>query len=256
MALIWEHDRVGSVFNRSIEGSTYTRKSIARGIVATNPVAQYKEVIDDAGFIAFDTVLDATRFPLYRCTGQRFDSLQCLKGSTAALLTFTYRSFSVGFSTDPDDDGPVVVTTRDTTLVRDRTNQDKDGTIVTVTHEGDTQTPVMETDRPISTISCFRVEANEPRDRSDTHTGSVNSSLWNGYAARTVRCDGIRSEYNSGLEGYETEYRFTYRSDTWDEYVWYTDEAGKAPQGLVVDVGYKRVRKLAETNFGLLNITL
>lgn len=256
MALTWQFDLVGSAMSEDIEGGTqYTRTAQAKGIVATEPQAQLREVYDDPGLPAVGDALDVTNWPNLKLATRNV-RLRCLTKSAGAEVTLIYRTFAGGFLPIPDDNGPVVVTSSDIALTPVKTPFDKDGNLVTVVHEADTKTPVIDTLIPVSSWTTFRVQETDPRSVNDSLAGTVNNALWNGYAARTVRFDGVNSTTTDGGDSFECTYRFAHRPDTWDVFVWYEDEDGKVPPTLVNGTGYKAVQRLKEGNFATLNITL
>lgn len=258
MAINWTFDTLGSKWTEDDAGQiVYQRKATAQNLTPGSVQAIMREIYDDAGFIARDAVLDATNWALTKRVGFSVERIDCDRGSNKpiAYCTFTYKSGGIGFSTDPDDDGDVIVS-QASGLEETETYVDKDDTQITVTHEGVVQPVAVRIFVPVATIECRRLEATNPRSRAATHVGSVNDAIWNGYAARTVLCEAIESTTDDGGDSYNSLYRFAYKAETWDASVIYRTPDGKPVQSPVAGVGEKDVRIYPETNFGAMNITL
>ena len=111
--------------------------------------------------------------------------------------------------------------------------------------------------RPVLEFS--RWESSNPRSRAETHVGTVNSSIWNGYAAEKVLCTGIVGTTRDGGDSFDVRYTFEVKADTlgWDTTVVYIDEDTGRPISPLVDTVSKKTIELYDTsNFGLLNISL
>ena len=65
-------------------------------------------------------------------------------------------------------------------------------------------------------IGMQRKESAYPKARIDTYTNKLNASPWNGYAARTVRCEGISAETITNKTDWLVDYRFIYREEGWN----------------------------------------
>ena len=255
MALTWTFDLVGSAWRETLNSIEYRRNAKAIGFVESDVPAMFKELYDDAGFPALYEQLDATDWDDMLVAEREVTRIDCAGAARYALLTITYRQQSTSFNTQPNDNGPVV-TTVSSNVVETDTSEDRNDTALTTSHENETKAATVPFLEPVTVLECRRVEATNPRSRSDTYVGKVNSATWNGYAARTVLCSDINTTTDDFGASYDTTYRFEYRANGWDPTIVHKKPSGDPVLNPVDTVGIKVVELYDEVSFAPLNITI
>jgi len=134
------------------------------------------------------------------------------------------------------------------------TSFDRDGNYLSVTYndaaykQGDATVP--DTERSIRYV---RVEASSPEPRWKFHDGTVNSSQWKGYPARSLFCTMNARSSNNGLT-WEVTYQFIYRPEGYDVVLVYHDSNGDIPSDVSASNGVGTARVIRESDFNQLNL--
>jgi len=83
--------------------------------------------------------------------------------------------------------------------------------------------------RPQSTRALQKILSYDPQGLADTYAGKINSSLWQGKAAKTVLCTAIRGYSDDGGDTYKTTFEYQYNSKTWVGEAVFIKDDGKPP---------------------------
>jgi hypothetical protein len=124
------------------------------------------------------------------------------------------------------------------------TNVDKDGNPITVSFGGVVQGGLVTVDVPLEAIRVSMTRTSPPTDTQKALVGKLNSGGWPGdpsAAARTWKLDELRYTTEDLGQSWQWDAVWSKRADGHDPLVaWIDPETGRPPDGLVVDVGYKR----------------
>jgi len=111
---------------------------------------------------------------------------------------------------------------------------------------------------PDHRISVHKLELVNPSAKALDYVGYVNSGPWS-LAPTSIMgqwmCTGLTGTSSIGRVGWDVNYTFQYRPDTWMEQVYYIDpRRGEPPADLVKNVGYKNITLYPIANFNLLGL--
>jgi hypothetical protein len=125
-------------------------------------------------------------------------------------------------------------------LVQKTTYKNRDGTQLTVTHNGDTQGASAVVMVPQATVSISRIESGIlPLDAAEAILGKLNRFAWNG-EPQVWLSTGVDFESTDGGVQWAMTYEFQKDSDgDWNPTIVYVDKDGKIPSDLVADSGIK-----------------
>lgn len=148
---------------------------------------------------------------------------------------------------------PSMETSLGTTLSQQDSCYDVNGNLVEVEYGDDSQKVIMPRLYAESTLRVSRIETSSPGAVSREYVGTVNDGSWSrdtGAAARTWLCLSITGQVRTGSYWLVT-YEFAYRSNTWDEVVFYVDSTTGRIPGDATDDGYaiKTVQLYEEKDF-------
>jgi hypothetical protein len=137
-------------------------------------------------------------------------------------------------------------------VIQVETNKNAAGNVMSVQYGGSTQGGLVSKFVPQTTISVTRREFGSPGSKARNYVGKVNSSGWSldpGAQARTWLCTSINGR-SIGGGGYEVNYQFQYRDETWDETIVYMDpETGRPPNDVSDEEGINTYIVYQTTNF-------
>ncbi len=118
------------------------------------------------------------------------------------------------------------------------------------------QIPVLS---PNTTLEFIRTEAHSPLSLSAKFRRAVNSSAWQGGAAKTWLCRAIDARSQSNLARYAVRYVFEYDPDGWTRLEYFVDRyTGKIPddvqQSQNNDKGIAKVLPYPQKDFSQLGL--
>lgn len=172
------------------------------------------------------------------------------------VITYTTPTFVGGSLGTPDDNGLGIVISSVSSVEEFETDRDIGNTQITTTNDNVTMAHLARTFRVGQAITFQRVEVSNPRSRQDTHEGTLNEFVWNGYAAKTVLLQTLDWETDDQGASYRCNYTFVRRA-SWQFRAVHEDPyfPGRpipgASGGAVAEVDI-----LPVSDFGALNIVL
>jgi len=132
--------------------------------------------------------------------------------------------------------------------------KDSGGTLITVTHDGDTIGASISADEAMTAVATTIVEAtNTPGTVAQQWGNTVNSSSWAGGAAGTWRCTNVAfapAILTISPTKWHMTYSFVYNAEGWQPTVAYIDSStGRPPNNLVDGVGIKDITHYTTLDF-------
>lgn len=137
------------------------------------------------------------------------------------------------------------------------TRVDRNGSEITVTHNGDTQGAAVSVRIPATTMQATGISTlistQTPRDVQRSWMGTINDATWYGDAAGTWLITGVTFEpYDIANYKWRFTYYLQHNSDGHQPHKWYIDtETGQPPANLDA-TGYGVVDWYPAVNFGAL----
>ena len=147
----------------------------------------------------------------------------------------------------------------ETALEQIKTEFDKFGNQITLTHNGITRGGSVNIQRPRDRLTFTRIEQSlAPGVITRAFTGKTNLFLWNGGIPGTWLCDRIPfDQENPTLKppSYRFSYQFKHDPGGWNPQVVFIDpETGEPPPDLVSGEGFKTVEIYDQVNFDFLGL--
>lgn len=257
-----ERHLLGSRLQESSEGRTYREIARVSALVqTTHPNLQAEALAALPARGSTLTISPDGGTTNHTLTLRSLSFRQFGEGSSAAnrwaLVDLEWSSATSSLSTEfdePDDNGQTVERVGATTESVE-TAKDRNGTRITVTHEGLTVGATVSYRRPRMTVEYDRLEVGNARSRASTYVGRVNSTSFQGFEAGTVFCSAIESRSNPERGGYDVHYVFEIDADGWQPTAAYLDPAtGEPPPNLVEGVGIVDVDLYESAEFNYLNL--
>ena len=141
-------------------------------------------------------------------------------------------------------------------LTQIETAKGRDGSQITVTHDGDTQGGQISVLVAQANFSREIIEqTDDPEAIQNEWIGKVNLNQWKGGSPRTWICSDVQYELvernDSGTDRYSFTYSFEQSDnpDGWDPTVVYQNADGTIPEGLVDGDGIKTIEWYEEKDF-------
>ena len=258
MAITYDLD--GSQFTAGEQGDTWQRRYMVTGLLQASIPDRIVEAyaqIPDTG-----TAAPIPNMYLRSATLEEFVCEDESIPSWRAFGTIIYSTpTNVGGATYgvPDDNGPGITVQSSATVREVTVDKDRGGVTIETTFDGVTMAHELNGFATDDSLVFERIESTHPRARQATHRGTLNSALWNGYAAETVLCLSIECDTDDLAASYRVVYSFAVRAEGWAQSIVHEDPMfpGKPlPQSLRDANSAKTFDTIPTSNFGALNITL
>lgn len=174
--------------------------------------------------------------------------------SELARIVIGYKTPDV-FDDEPDESSAGVIRVGGS-VQSTKTQFDKDGNQIVLTHNGVSQGGEIEIMIPQMVLGLERRESFSPAAKSRRFQGTVNNApIW-GYGARELLCIRLEGTSTDGGVTYVVNYEFQYNPDKWDGSAIFIDsESGRPPVDVVEGEGVKTVRRYPEESFNQIGIS-
>lgn len=237
---------------------------IVTGVSGGNDAEREYDAISAVGVPAIGAALGSTA-PLTNVRVVERRASPASSGSNEIYRVTVQYSSRMFASADPSD-ATLPRYNSTTVLQLEETNQDINGSAITVSHNygGDIGTKTtgafVSVYKPAITEVMTRIEEGiEPLELSKAYAGKTNSETWLLGAVGTWLCTRIDATYlgrNVSDElVWDVNYEFSYRADGWKpKAVFIDDQTGQPVNGIVEDVGIVEVDSYGTADFNELQL--
>lgn len=192
------------------------------------------EALSATGVPAYGAACPVTGYEYLKVVDQDVVMLDALM----AKVTSVYRKPTAQEQPDPANDTGATVKTIRVSLTSVRTNKDRNGDLMVVTHNGIQQVAEMDVQRPVVVLTYERRENARPLTRAITLVGTTNNATFEGCSAGTVMFTNLEASTKDGGTTYDVRYEFTYNPYGWAPVAYWIDpDTGRPPADLVDGVG-------------------
>lgn len=223
-----------AVASETYDGVEVNRVILVQGF-STTGLARLQEALAASGIPAIGAACPVTEWAALKVVSRRAEMVDAL----TARVYIDYRETLEG----------ATVMAIQSTLTSVKTNKDRTGALMVVTHNGIDQAVELDVQRPVVSITYERDEATLPLEDALELVGTVNNSTFEGLDAGTVLLTGMSATPNDRGNKFRVRYEVTHNVDGWASLAYWIDpNTGRPPATLVDGVGTKTFTQFDSAN--------